>query len=86
MKGLILAIKSLLSDNKSSLSSKRLAGIWLTLIFSFSLIWLVVTDGSNQTVESVLNTTVVTAAGLLGLDSVMNVFNKNKPPQDPNNV
>lgn len=75
-------IKSLLSSDKMSLSSKRLAGIWLVVIFSFSLIWLVVKDGSNPTVESILNTTVITAAGLLGLDSVTNMFNNHKNDND----
>lgn len=66
-------IQSILSG-RGKISAKRATGVWLILLVSFCVIWIMIHEGGTSVVESLLETSLIIAASLLGLSSVTSIF------------
>ena len=67
-----------IQSGRGEISSKRLTCIWLILLVSFCILWLMFTEGGSNVVESLLETSLIIAASLLGLSSVTGIFKRPK--------
>ena len=71
-------IKEMLSecgrDGKSHISSKRVMGVFITIIVMGCTIWLVWKEGGTSVVENLLQTALIIAASLLGISSVTGIW------------
>ena len=73
MNGLVKFIYNMLS-NKGEVSSKRVSGI-LSLIVSLGcIVYLTIDEGGTTVVESLIQTTLIMAACLLGVSSVTSIW------------
>lgn len=69
-------LKSILSG-RGKISSKRVTGVWLVALVSFCIVWIMIKEGGTNVVESLLETSLIIAASLLGLSSVTGIFKEN---------
>lgn len=73
MNGLVKFIYNMLSS-KGEVSSKRVSGI-LSLIVSLGcIVYLTIDEGGTTVVESLIQTTLIMAACLLGVSSVTSIW------------
>lgn len=56
------------------LSSKRVVGAVMMAVALICAIILVITEGGSDTVESLLQTIIIVAAGLLGISSITGIW------------
>ena len=64
-------------DGKSYISSKRVMGVFITIIVMGCTIWLVWKEGGTSVVENLLQTALIIAASLLGISSVTGIWKGN---------
>lgn len=69
-------IQSIFSG-RGKLSAKRVTGVWLILLVSFCIVWIMIHEGGTNVVENLLETSLIIAASLLGLSSVTGIFKEN---------
>ena len=65
-------------SGRGRISAKRVCGVWLIILVSFCILWLMIHEGGTGVVESLLETSLIIAASLLGLSSVTGIFKENK--------
>ena len=69
--------KEAMSENGVG-SAKRLIGVMMTVVAMLCLCYLTINFGAVEVVESLLNTTIITGAALLGLYSITSIFKNNQ--------
>ena len=69
-------IQSIFSG-RGKISAKRITGVWLIMLVSFCIVWIMIHEGGTSVVESLLETSLIIAASLLGLSSVTGIFKEN---------
>ena len=74
-------IKEMLSGSNGVVSSKRIIGALTMLVVLGCVIYLTVHEGCTQGVENILQTLIISACGLLGITSVVNVWKNNSNKQ-----
>lgn len=79
-------LREIFSGSNGKLSAKRIVGGIAMIVALSSTVYLVVKDGSNDTVENLLTTVLLLAAYLLGLPAITGVFGKSRITSigDPN--
>lgn len=70
-------LKEMLSGSNGVVSSKRIIGALTMLVVLGCTIYFTVHEGCTQFVENIMQTLIISACGLLGVTSVVNIF-KNK--------
>ena len=65
-------------SGRGKISAKRVTGVWLIMLVSFCVVWIMIHEGGTNVVESLLETCLIIAASLLGLSSVTGIFKENK--------
>lgn len=82
-KGIDMFIKDMLSG-RGNISCKRTSGIITLLSTILCTIYLVITEGGSNTVETLVQTLIISAVCLLGASSVTGIFKTPKPTKkDP---
>ena len=74
--------KSILSSTRGTISSKRLMGIWMVLVASGCLIYGIMHEGITPSIAGIMDTYMITGAGLLGVDSVTRIWSDKILNQD----
>ena len=75
MKGIKNFIKDMLSG-KGEISSKRMSGMTMILTALACIIYLTISEGGTTTVQSLVETTIITGACLLGVSTVTGIWKK----------
>lgn len=75
MKGIIRFIKDMLSG-QGEISSKRVSGMTMILTALACIVYLTASEGGTTTVQSLVETTIITGACLLGVSSVTGIWKK----------
>ena len=75
MKGIKNFIKDMLSG-KGEISSKRVSGMSMILTSIACIIYLTISEGGTTTVQSLIETSVITGACLLGVSTVTGIWKK----------
>lgn len=65
-------------SGSGTISSKRVTGVWLIMLVSFCIIWIMVHEGGTNVVENLLETCLIVAASLLGISSITGIFKGNQ--------
>lgn len=71
-------LKEILSGANGKLSAKRVMGGISMLVALGCTIYLTISEGSNNVVENLLMTTLISSISLLGLPAVTSVWGNNK--------
>lgn len=75
MKGIKNFIKDMLSG-KGEISSKRVSGMSMILTSIACIIYLTISEGGTTTVQSLIETSIITGACLLGVSTVTGIWKK----------
>ena len=67
----------MVSGENGQISSKRVMGMIMSLVCLGCIIYLSIHDGGTVVVENLLQTTLITAASLLGISSVTGIWRGN---------
>ena len=70
-------LKQIVSGENGQISSKRVMGMIMCLVCLGCIIYLSIHDGGTLVVENLLQTTLITAASLLGISSVTGIWRGN---------
>lgn len=65
-------------SGSGTISSKRVTGVWLIMLVSFCIIWIMIHEGGTNVVENLLETCLIVAASLLGISSITGIFKGNQ--------
>lgn len=68
-------INNMLSG-RGDVSAKRVSGMFSMLVALGCIIYLIVSEGGNNFTESLLQTTIITSACLLGVTSITSIWKK----------
>lgn len=68
--------KSVLSSTRGTISSKRLMGIWMVMVVSGCLIYGIAREGFTLHISEIMDTYMITGAGLLGVDSITRIWSE----------
>lgn len=70
-------LKQMISGENGQISSKRVMGLVMGSVCLGCIIYLTIHDGGTVVVENLLQTTLITAASLLGISSVTGIWRGN---------
>lgn len=70
-------LKQMVSGENGQISSKRVMGMVMSSVCLGCIIYLSIHDGGTLVVENLLQTTLITAASLLGISSVTGIWRGN---------
>ena len=70
-------LKQMISGENGQISSKRVMGLVMGSVCLGCIIYLTIHDGGTVVVENLLQTTLITAASLLGISSVTRIWRGN---------